>query len=211
MWWKDKGRSFFSITPLSKETFTSEEAEGSYSHRDKCIYLTKVKQSPGQVEFTKLNERHREAFRQARRKEVQSLLDNHAITILSLAESREFLKKHPNFVLKSRYVDRWKPGGDGFSVLPEEYDEAWFDPQKHGDLTPRSRWCVVGWQDPQVHEIERSAPTPLTSSIYLFLQLSASRKWNAFVKDAKTAFLQSKPTTRQQKLACRMPATAQSS
>ena len=52
---------------------------------------------------------------------------------------------------------------------------------------------------------KRAAPTPLTSSLYLFMQLAASRKWSARVKDAKTAFLQSKPTTRKNKLACTMP------
>lgn len=56
-----------------------------------------------------------------------------------------------------------------------------------------------------IHEIERSAPTPLTSSMYLFMQLCAGRKWTAYSKDAKTAFLQSRPTTRRNKLACRMP------
>ena len=56
-----------------------------------------------------------------------------------------------------------------------------------------------------IHHIERAAPTPLTSSMHLFFQLAACRKWPARVKDAKTAFLQSKPTTRLRKLARRMP------
>ena len=67
------------------------------------------------------------------------------------------------------------------------------------------RKCVVGWADPHVHEIERTSPTPLTSSMYLMLQLCAPRQWKAVSKDAKTAFLQSRPATRKKLLDCKMP------
>ena len=90
-------------------------------------------------------------------------------------------------------------------MLPEDYGLESFDPAEHEGLASKSRWCVVGWKDPHIHQIERAAPTPLTSSIYLMMQLAAARKWKAVSKDAKTAFLQSRPTTRSQKLACRMP------
>ena len=192
---------------LTKESsrFAMDEAEGGYNSFDRCIYLTKAKTSPGQIEFKKLNDQHREIFRAARAKELKSLLDSGAIRILSPAESQEFYKNHPKHVLKSRFVDRWKPT-DEFGVVPEQFGEDGFDPASHGGLAAKSRWCVVGWEDPHIHEIERTAPTPLTSSMYLFLQLSASRKWSARAKDAKTAFLQSRPTTRKKLLACRMPA-----
>ena len=192
---------------LTKESsrFAMDEAEGVYNSFDRCIYLTKAKTSPGQIEFKKLNDKHREIFRAARAKELKSLLDSGAIRILSPAESQEFYKNHPKHVLKSRFVDRWKPT-DEFGVVPEQFGEDGFDPASHGGLAAKSRWCVVGWEDPHIHEIERTAPTPLTSSMYLFLQLSASRKWSARAKDAKTAFLQSRPTTRKKLLACKMPA-----
>ena len=102
-------------------------------------------------------------------------------------------------------MDRWKPNGDKFSVLPEDFDSANYEPMQNSGVSAKSRWCVVGWRDPLIHAIERSAPTPLSTSIYLFFQLSATRKWPGRVKDAKTAFLQSLPTTRKQKLACSMP------
>ena len=56
-----------------------------------------------------------------------------------------------------------------------------------------------------LHAIERSAPTPLSTSVNLSLQVAASRKWPAYIKDAKSAFSQAMPTTRKQKLACAMP------
>ena len=198
------------MSPPSTTKFNSREAEAVYNDNDRCMYLTKTKAktSPGQVEFRRLSDKHKAIFRQARAKEVKSLLDSGAIKILSLAESKQFLRDHPEHVLTSRYVDRWKPT-DAFGVLPEEYEQEGFQPETHAGLAPKSRWCVVGWRDPHIHQIERAAPTPLTSSMYLGLQLSASRKWIAFSKDAKTAFLQSRPTTRTKKLACRMPSDEQ--
>jgi hypothetical protein len=195
------------MNPPDTSKFNVKESEAEYNEKDQCMYLTKskAKTSPGQVEFRHLPEKYKNIFRKSRAKEVASLLNSGAIQILSVEESRKFAKEHPDHVLTSRYVDRWKPT-DAFGVLPEEYEQPDFLPENHSGLAPKSRWCVVGWKDPHIHQIERAAPTPLTSSMYLALQLAASRKWVAFGKDAKTAFLQSRPTTRVQKLACKMPA-----
>lgn len=103
------------------------------------------------IEFRKLNDKHREILVKARTKEVQSLLDNKAIRILSLEESNKFRKEFPDHILPSRYVDRWKPTGDKFSVLPENFDEAGFEPMNDSGLAAKSRWCVVGWKDPLIH------------------------------------------------------------
>ena len=195
------------MNPPDTSKFNVKESEAVYNEKDQCMYLnkSKAKTSPGQVEFRHLPEKYKNIFRKSRAKEVASLLNSGAIKILSVEESRKFAKEHPDHVLTSRYVDRWKPT-DAFGVLPEEYEQPDFLPENHSGLAPKSRWCVVGWKDPHIHQIERAAPTPLTSSMHLALQLAASRKWVAFGKDAKTAFLQSRPTTRVQKLACKMPA-----
>ena len=203
-WTLDRPTGKYTMRTPSTTKFDIKQASALYNSKDKCLYLTKTKTSPGQVEFRNLNNKHKEIFRKARAKEVKSLLDSGAIRILSVKESREFLKNNPQHVLTSRYVDRWKPT-DRFGVLPEDYGLASFDPAEHEGLASKSRWCVVGWRDPHIHQIERAAPTPLTSSIYLMMQLAAARKWKAVSKDAKTAFLQSRPTTRSQKLACKMP------
>ena len=206
-WTLDRPTGKYTMNPPNTSKFNATEAEAVFNGNDQCMYLTKskAKTSPGQVEFRHLPEKYKQIFRKSRAKEVTSLLNSGAIKILSVEESRKFAKEHPDHVLTSRYVDRWKPT-DAFGVLPEEYDEPNFLPENHSGLAPKSRWCVVGWKDPHIHQIERAAPTPLTSSMYLALQLAASRKWVAFGKDAKTAFLQSRPTTRVQKLACKMPA-----
>ncbi|CAK9043125.1 unnamed protein product, partial [Durusdinium trenchii] len=113
--------------------FTLDQAEGSYSHSDHCIYITKMKLAPGHIDFDKLNNpAHRKAFLHSRVRGVQSLIDNKAIKILSPEESRIFRRDHPDCVLPSHYVDRWKPSGDGkFSTLPEHFDDPGFEPLSH--------------------------------------------------------------------------------
>ena len=175
------------------------------------MYLTKAKVSFGQVEFAKLQGAERDLFRKSRAKEFDSLLSNKAIRVLSVKESEEFRKRHPDHVLESRFVDRYKLT----ALAPEDIQKAKKAAVDDGDLTPlqltedrsqpKSRWCVVGWADPHVHQIERSAPTPSGSAVNTVLQLCASRRWTTFVKDVKTAFLQSRPTDRKTPLACNQP------
>ena len=151
MWWRDHRRGQDGMTPLGPQTFAIQDAGGSYSFSDHCIYLTKAKLAPGQVNYPDLSAEHKTIFDQARKKEIDSLLANKAITILSIKESEEFRKNFPDHVLKSRYVDRWKPSGDGkFSVLPEEFGEPDFEPSTHEGLSAKSRWCVIGWLDPRI-------------------------------------------------------------
>lgn len=192
-------------------TFPVEKAEASYHSGDNRIYVTKAKTSFGQVEFRHLGPEEKELFRKARKKEMDSLIANGAIQVLSVEESERFRREFPDHVIESKFVDRYKPKeidkgsldtykqralrGGRMDVIPLEKDHT----------NPKSRWCCVGWRDPDVHQVERSAPTPLSSSLYCCFQLAASRKWKAKLKDVKTAFLQSLLTTREKKLACRQP------
>ena len=192
-------------------SFDRTEAEASFSIRDKCMYVTKAKTSFGQVEFKHLQAEEKELFRQSRKKEVDSLVANGAVKILSIEESEEFRRQFPKQVIESRFVDRYKPKVIDKQTLENYKKKAIQDghldsvPLEQDHTSPKSRWCVVGWLDPDVHEVERSSPTPLSSSLYCCLQLAAARKWKTRIKDVKTAFLQSLPTTRSRKLACRQP------
>ena len=203
-WWRNKTYNRWEPVVASKETFTLKESIAVFSGGERRFFITKKKVSPGEVIFRDLPEKFKKVFRKSRNKEIASLLNSGAIAILSVKESREFLKKFPEYVLTSRYVDRWKPTGDQ-AVLPESWNPEDYVMDGNNAAEPKSRWCVVGWRDPHIHEIERAAPTPLTSSLYLFCQLSATRRWKGYAKDAKTAFLQAEPTTHRQRLACRMP------
>lgn len=150
-------------------------------------------------------------FRAARKKHIDSLISNGAVKILSVEESLEFQRMFPNQVIESRFIDRCKPKEIDVKRLEHYKKKAIHGghleavPLEKDHTSPKSRWCVVGWKDPDVHAVGRSAPTPLRSSLYCCFQLAASRHWDARVKDVKTASLQSLPTTRTRKLACRQP------
>ena len=205
-WKLDREQNRATLQPRylsDQKTFTANQAEASFSVRDKCMYVTKAKTSFGQVDFEKLPEKEKVLFRQARKKELDSLTSNGAVKILSVEESREFLRQYPDQVIDSRFVDRYKPKEVDVNSLAAYKKKA--IEEGHLEHSAKSRWCVVGWQDPQVMEVERSSPTPLSTSIYGCLQLSASRRWRTHIKDVKTAFLQGLPTTRRKKIACRQP------
>ncbi|CAJ1399663.1 unnamed protein product [Effrenium voratum] len=180
-WCEDRIRGTWYMKARSSQAFKLEDSVCLFSNKDKRFYLTKAKESPGQVEFSKLQGNEKQVFRQARAKEFKSLVDSGAITVLSVEESIAFAQAHPEHVLTSRFVDRWKPTED-FAVLPEDFNAADAGSGQTTSVAPKSRWCVVGWKDPMVHQIERSAPTPMTSSMYLFMALTAGRQWRTFLE-----------------------------
>ncbi|CAK8990637.1 unnamed protein product [Durusdinium trenchii] len=102
------------------KTFHGAYAEASYCYRDKCHYVTKSKASFGQVQFSKLDEKEKEVFRKARKKELDSLISNGAVRVLSLSESRAFERDFPDQVIDSKFVDRYKPKDIGTDTI-EEY------------------------------------------------------------------------------------------
>ena len=57
-------------------------------------------------------------------------------------------------------------------------------PERPGEREIKSRWCIKGFKDPQVLEIEKQSPTLSADALAVVLQLLASNKW------VLTAFLQ---------------------
>ena len=58
-------------------------------------------------------------------------------------------RKHSERVISSRLDLRWKETDTGYKA--------------------KARWCVHGFKDPDIHEMERSCPTPELSSINITL------------------------------------------
>ena len=151
VWVKDKRRT--RQLPVGRgEPFRSCEAMATYSYDDRRFYVVKKKSSHGQVKYLKLPPAEQKVFDKSRAKEVSC---TGAATILSREESKKFIEKYgQERVIDSLWVDRYKPTEEG----PEA----------------KSRWCAVGWQDPDVLDIERSAPTPTTTSMYAAMQVAAT-------------------------------------
>ena len=88
--------------------------------------------------------------------------------------------------LMSRFVVRWKPVANAADIA-------------------KSRWTVLGFEDPDIHEISRSSPTPTTRAVYGALQVAAGRKQKVRISDVKVAFTQSRRSDRPVPLCAEQP------
>ena len=120
-------------------------------------------------EYGELDAKDKKCFNEARYTEVKNLLDLGAYRLLSLQESLEFARKYPEYVLPSRWVDRWKPTDDGGAKA-------------------KSRIVILGFKDPHVLQLERSAPTPTNEAFTTIMQVFASTGVAAWSSDIKNAF-----------------------
>ena len=93
-------------------------------------------------------------------------------------------EKHRERVISSRLVLRWKETDIGYKA--------------------KARWCVHGFKDPDIHEIERSSSTPELSSINITLQILASTTSEGTLADGEKAFMQGDPSVRNEPL-CATP------
>ena len=69
----------------------------------------------------------------------------------------------------------------------------------------KARWCVHGFKDPDIHEIERSCPTPGLSSINITLQIVASTTSEGTLADGENSFMQGDPSVRGEPLYATSP------
>ena len=74
-----------------------------------------------------------------------------------------------------------------------------------GGVKAKSRIVILGFKDPHVLQLERSAPTPTSEAFTCMLQVLASQRRAATSSDISNAFGQSAKTTRQQPLCASLP------
>ena len=113
-------------------------------------------------------------------KEWSGALGANAVTVIPPAEAALIRNKHPERCLTSRVVLRWK--------------------KTETRVKAKARWCVHGFKDPDIHNIERSCPTPELTTIHIAMQVMASMQFPATVGDATLAFMQGDPSKRSQPL-----------
>ena len=104
-------------------------------------------------------------FLQATVTEWAAILDTSAVTIISPAAAKDVRKYLSHRIVPSRHVYRASKA--------------------------KCRWCVLGHRDPDLRQLERSSPTPQTSSIYTFLFVAAVLQREVTLGDLKSAFMQS--------------------
>ena len=97
---------------------------------------------------------------------MQGLFGLGAYRLMPLEESLEFREQVHDYALPSRLVDRWK-GTDA------------------GGLLAKSRIVILGFKDPHILELERSAPAPTNESFTATMQFLASARADAISSDMK--------------------------
>ena len=93
------------------------------------------------VKYAQLPPKEKLDFDKARHKEMDGLFQLKAYRLMSLEESRKFKREHPECVLPTRWVDRYKATDEGGEIA-------------------KSRIVILGFMDPHILQLERSAPTP---------------------------------------------------
>ena len=95
-------------------------------------------------------------FLQATVAEWAAILDTSAVTTISPAAAKDIRKNLSHRIVPSRRAYREKHG-EGVGAASKS----------------KCRWCVLGHRDPDIRPLERSSPTPQTSSMYTFLFVAA--------------------------------------
>ena len=119
------------------------------------------------------------AFEEAIRKEVPEVL--RSMRVLTPEESNKVRREKADRIIPSRFHFRWKPIDQDGSIT----------------RVAKCRWIIVGFHDPDIMELERSAPTPQGSTIALVTNALCHLGYEAYQGDVKSAFTQSKRIDRE--------------
>ena len=144
-----------------------------------AFIVSAAKRQRSEVKLSQLSAQEKELFHDAKLKEINSWLSTDTVM-------RVFRHQIPDSnILRCRWILTWKP------VDPSELQS---NPHqsKH---TPKARLVVLGYEDPQVHEIPRDSPTMTKLTRMLILQTAASMRWDIESFDIRTAFLRGSETS----------------
>lgn len=112
-------------------------------------------------------------FVEAKNKEIQSWLDTQ--TVCRILRN----KITHNNILKRRWILTWKDADNNTTLT--KYAKS--------HRKAKARLVILGYQDPELSNLERDSPTLSKLSQNLLLQLCVSNKWEIGSFDIKTAFL----------------------
>ena len=119
---------------------------------------------------------YRLKFEAAKQKEISSWLDT--ATVSKIARNRI----PPECILRSRWILTWKDGATNSHLSNSSA-------QGNSQRVPKARLVVLGYEDPELHNVQRDSPTLTKSGRSLILQYAANMKWEIASFDIKTAFL----------------------
>ena len=147
---------------------TLEDFKWLATNRNKrrgCIWLSKKMSEKGkEIDWMKLPMKHKQEFDVAMAKEISNVIISKALRDLNNAE---LSKLNPRQVMSMRWVLTRKASGDA-----------------------KARLVVLGFQAPNITEVETSSPTMSKVARHLILSIAASMKFKIKSGDVTSAFLQ---------------------
>ena len=162
----------------------------------------KESRSGKEIKFKELNDHDQQLFREAIMKEWNTNITAGALTVLTAAQSREIRQKFSHRIMQSRLLLTCKP--------VESEDQ--LPPEKRVQCAPsgqcckaKARWIARGDRDPDVFQVESSSPVIGRDTMFLGLQLIASKRWRIHFADFSQAFMQGGLLDRSEPLFCEMP------
>ena len=165
-------RNFYVGESKVHGTFSIASAEASVLHGE--FYFSR--RNADEVSWNHLSVEDRTQFSKAIETEWQGVLDFMAVTIIDPTQAAVIREKQRERVIFSRLVLRWKETDTGYKA--------------------KARLFLNGFKDPDLHEIERSCPTPELSSINITLQILASTTSEGTLADGEKASTQGDPSVR---------------
>ena len=129
---REERRNFYVGGSQEHGTFSIASVEESTMHGE--FYLSR--RNADEVPWKHLSAEEQTQFSKAIETEWQGVLDFKAVTIIDSTQADVIREKHSERVISSRLVLRWKETDTGYKA--------------------KARWCVHGFEDRDIHEIERT-------------------------------------------------------
>ena len=158
--------------PLEEESYLAIEEDDQGN--PKVLLATRN----DEFDMRKANAEERKGFAESDTKEWQSVRGMNAVKVWKGAAAKDLRDKYSSRILKSRIVRRKKP-------MPGV-----------GSFKYKSRWCVLGFGDPDVEDLRTFAPTPQTEVINMFFQVALNLQLKVVFGDVTSAFCQGKRLNR---------------
>ena len=118
--------------PDSPSTVTHREAVCVFDRHTQAFWVAPAptKDKDGVV-FSQLTGKDREKFTESRTREISNLINMGAMRVMSVIESKQYARDHPDYVIPSNMLDKWKLQDDGA-------------------YKAKSRTVLIGWKDPMI-------------------------------------------------------------
>ena len=136
------------------------------------FYFTR--RTTDELHWKSSNENGKATFWRASETEWKGVLGLQAVTVTLPEEAATIGQREEQRVSSSRPLLRWKEDDSGHVA--------------------EARWCAHGFKDgfndPDIHEIDRSCPTPEVAPINIMMQILASTGSEGPLADVEKAFMQ---------------------